>query len=213
MLTYFSKILGCYFISVEEIGQKACVHPNWMSHHFWSEAYFKLVQKIIFRPIPELLSCHTRCSTSLKQVISGLLTCPFSPGTLSDHSVSAIRTSHLTFKERQKEKYFIALSNKVNQSDNMKQLVIFFLKERSNFIKLSEKYVGYKHHHHFCSIYIIFFPYYKWLFPGGMCVWVSAHQVLKWQMLNYWEIKPWQNNTTAWKCYNGLSWKSSVWNK
>lgn len=136
---------------------------NRMSHHFWSEAYFRLVLKTVSRPTLELLSCHTRCSTSPKQVISGLLTCPFSLDMLSDHSVRAIRTSQLTFQERQKE-YFIALGNKVNQSDNMKQLVILFHKERSNFIKLSQKYVGYKYHHyhhHFRSVYIIFFSYYK----------------------------------------------------
>lgn len=132
------------------------LRSNRTSLNFWSEAYFRLVVKTVFRLTLELLSCLTRCSTSLKQVISGLLTCPFSPDTLSDRSVSTIRTSQLTFKERQKENVLLLSAIK-----RMKQSVILFHKERSNFIKLSETYVGYKHHHHFCCVYIIFFPYYK----------------------------------------------------
>lgn len=86
-----------------------------------------------------------------------------------DHccAIRLLRQRHKNFTAdfQRDRKYFIALSNKVHQPDKMKQSVLLFHKERSNFINLSEKYCGYKHHCHFFSIYIIFFPYYKYTLP------------------------------------------------
>lgn len=107
MLTWFNKLdIRLLLSRTASLWPSKLRSNHRMSHRFWSEAYFRLALKAVFRPTPGLLSCHTRCSRSLKQVINGLLTWPISPHMLSDYSASAIRTSQPTFKETEREVFY-----------------------------------------------------------------------------------------------------------